>query len=49
MKTKEELLKEFNIWWHEEGKLMTPINSDWEETKNVMKIAWLNGAYKMTE
>lgn len=49
MKSKEELLKAFDIWWREEGKLMIPANSDWEENKNVMKIAWLNGAYKMTE
>ena len=49
MKSKEELLKAFDIWWREEGKLMTPANSDWEENKNVMKIAWLNGAYKMKE
>ena len=49
MKSKEELLNEFDIWWREEGKLMTPANSNWEENKNVMKIAWLNGAYKMTE
>ena len=49
MKSKEELIKEFNIWWHEEGKIITPPSADWEETKEVMKIAWLNGAYKMTE
>lgn len=49
MKTKDELLEAFNIWWQEEGKLMTPTNSDWEETKNVMKICWLNGAYSMND
>jgi len=42
---KEEILKKFEIWWHEEGKFITPGSSDWESTKEAMKLAWLNGAY----
>ena len=43
--TKEELTESFNTWWKEEGRFMTPPSNDWDETKRVMSIAWLNGAH----
>ena len=45
---KDALIKSFNTWWIEEGKFITPNNSDWEETKRIMLIAWLNGAHIAT-
>ena len=46
---KEKLIELFEIWWTEEGKFITPGSSDFLETKNVILISWLNGAYSYHE
>ena len=41
-------LTEFMTWWHDEGSAMRPLpNEDVEEhAKRIVRIAWLNGAFK---
>jgi len=44
-----KLEKRFHTWWHEEGKFQVPQTSDYEAIKELIKVAFLNGAYVQTE
>lgn len=43
--SKEELIEAFNIWFQEEGKFQVP-QGDYLAIKELLLIAWLNGAHK---
>ncbi|MDD2267854.1 hypothetical protein [Sulfuricurvum sp.] len=46
---KNELEKRFQIWWHDEGKFQVPPTKDYNAVKELVKTAWLNGAYVQEE
>jgi|FLOH01.1.fsa_nt_gi hypothetical protein len=42
--TKEQLISKFHIWFQEEGKFQVP-QGDYVAIKELLLIAWLNGAH----
>ena len=41
----KKLEESFETWWNEEAKFQIPPTSNYRAIKDLLKIAWLNGAY----